>query len=350
MTPGTATSKAKKMTREHRIGSVSEQQHHCIYGEPPRTKETGSLKGRRDSEYAQGLDASSQGGKRSSSAVPNQLKSKSSVVRLASLGVAINEVVADLVRLGKGGLESFADSYARRPVDRGFGTRRGQPNPLSEISPATQSALTFVTVPSHTQIVDGHRSEHVELRRAKSRPDLPVNTSPVLSVRAASVDNSLAVSTRPSLTPVVNNLPPTNSSVDLQRAQFRLWNAQRRFCTNPTAGTRRELNEARSNALRLSGAQELFQLLRETPDDSWGLNAQRLADERAERQQNLDEAQALHASTPTARTRQALEEARRQLLAVSYQPIGPRVDEEGDESDYGDSSEEVSDASADEGQ
>ncbi|KAJ6535692.1 hypothetical protein B0H19DRAFT_1271415 [Mycena capillaripes] len=137
----------------------------------------------------------------------------------------------------------------------------------------------------------------------------------------------------------IRSPPLDNSHIDILRidiarfdnslgAEHLLWDAQRRYNSNPTPGTRHELEEARTHALEML-ATDLFQVFLERPDDLRGLNALQLAEE------------------PTI---QAVEEARRRLLAVSYK-VDRRVVQEGDKSDYYDEadSSEVSDTSGEEG-
>lgn len=93
---------------------------------------------------------------------------------------------------------------------------------------------------------------------------------------------------------------------------------------------RRELDEARAKAFD----SDSFQLFHESAvDDSWALDPQQLAEQRELRHKNLTDALARNRREPTPANLQALEEARRRLLAVSYR--GDKA--EGEDSDgYGD--------------
>ncbi|KAJ7793446.1 hypothetical protein B0H14DRAFT_2622837, partial [Mycena olivaceomarginata] len=115
-----------------------------------------------------------------------------------------------------------------------------------------------------------------------------------------------------------------------EQLQLLVWDAQRRYTINPTLTARRELDEARAKAFD----SDSFQLFHESAvDDSWALDPQQLAEQRELRHKNLTDALARNRREPTPANLQALEEARRRLLAVSDR--GDKA--EGEDSDgYGD--------------
>ncbi|KAJ7687187.1 hypothetical protein B0H14DRAFT_3534208 [Mycena olivaceomarginata] len=99
-----------------------------------------------------------------------------------------------------------------------------------------------------------------------------------------------------------------------EQLQLLVWDAQRRYTINPTLTARRELDEARAKAFD----SDSFQLFHESAvDDSWALDPQQLAEQRELRHKNLTDALARNRREPTPANLQALEEARRRLLAVS---------------------------------
>ncbi|KAJ7827329.1 hypothetical protein B0H14DRAFT_3467119 [Mycena olivaceomarginata] len=109
-----------------------------------------------------------------------------------------------------------------------------------------------------------------------------------------------------------------------EQLQLLVWDAPRRYSVNLTLTARRELDEARAKAF------DSFQLFHESAvNDSWALDPQQLAEERELRHKNLTDALARNRREPTPANLQALEEARRCLLAVSYR--GDKA--EGEDSD-----------------
>ncbi|KAJ6564614.1 hypothetical protein B0H19DRAFT_1259037 [Mycena capillaripes] len=156
---------------------------------------------------------------------------------------------------------------------------------------------------------------------------------------------------------------PTQQQQDEQLAKVRnranhlLWDASRRHQANPTPGTRYAVNTARSHLQALYNQNEGLLPESQSIRDSRRLrepdlpSLTDLAERRQQAKQRLANALLQHQNTPTFSTSHALDQARRDLLALSYQedPVASESssgDEYTSSSDEGPSSSDEQRASA----